>query len=181
MTTATRLGVVLAGGQSSRMGTDKALLTWQGNTLLDHARSRLSDAGCDAVVISRNDSGGIADLYPDCGPLGGMHAVIKAHPQARGFLFLPVDMPAVSSDLLRQLLHDDHSTYYQDSVLPAWILNSPALLPELEQRLQQGEHRVHRLLHQLGAQPLSSHTPEHLINTNTPQEWQAFTQARPPC
>ena len=50
----TLIGLVLAGGQSRRMGQDKALMRYQGSTLIERASSLLKAAGCDEVLISRN-------------------------------------------------------------------------------------------------------------------------------
>ena len=55
--------VLLAGGRSSRMGTDKALLPWGNGTLLTHMRGMLIDAGAVEVIVSgdRPDVGGVPD------------------------------------------------------------------------------------------------------------------------
>ena len=58
-----RLGAVIAGGRSSRFGSDKAMALWQGRPLIDHAIDRLvmnaQLMGADAVVMMRFDSGSI--------------------------------------------------------------------------------------------------------------------------
>ena len=69
-------GVVLAGGQSSRMGSDKANLILKNKTLLQNACELLTAAGASDVLISRNVQSTtaqyIADIYPGSGPLGGL-------------------------------------------------------------------------------------------------------------
>lgn len=75
-------GFVLAGGKSLRMGTDKAALSLEGRTLLEHALSILRQvAGEVAILGSRQLYGDygvpvIEDIYPGCGPLGGIHAAL---------------------------------------------------------------------------------------------------------
>ncbi|MGB9203412.1 MAG: molybdenum cofactor guanylyltransferase [Terriglobales bacterium] len=124
-----RIGFVLAGGKSSRMGTsiDKAFLDFRGQTLLERA---LTVAGtvCDRVTIvgdpakfeavlssqfsvlsktqrqslrteNRELRTVIADIFPGCGPLAGIHAALT-HSTADLNLMLAVDMPFVSSELL---------------------------------------------------------------------------------
>jgi len=77
------LGVVLAGGKSSRFGSDKALAMLGGKRLLDHAVERLS-GWCDAVVVAGREPG-IPDWpQPDMGPLGGIAAGLR-HAEANGF------------------------------------------------------------------------------------------------
>jgi molybdopterin-guanine dinucleotide biosynthesis protein A len=101
-----RMGFVLAGGKSSRMGpnTDKAFLDFHGQSLLERA---LTVAGmvCDHVTIvgepakfSRYGSV-VADIFPGCGPLAGIHAALTRS-TAELNLMLAVDMPFVSRELL---------------------------------------------------------------------------------
>ncbi len=69
-------GVVLAGGASSRMGTDKALIPWQGVPLARHMAATLAEAGCAPVVQIGGDAATgvavVADRHPGQGPLGGV-------------------------------------------------------------------------------------------------------------
>ena len=57
----TLIGLVLAGGQSRRMGQDKALMRYQGRALIDNASLLLQSASCDKVLISRNAPGFLND------------------------------------------------------------------------------------------------------------------------
>ena len=58
-------GVVLAGGRSSRMGRDKALLEIDGCTLLDRAVALLHEAGAATVIVSGDRPGAIGDVRDD--------------------------------------------------------------------------------------------------------------------
>jgi len=116
-----RMGFVLAGGKSSRMGagTDKALLEFGGQILLDRALAVMG-AVCDRVTIvgdpakfakyesskygsskygSSKYESVVADIFPGCGPLAGIHAALL-HSSAELNLMLAVDMPFVSRELL---------------------------------------------------------------------------------
>ncbi len=75
-------GIVLAGGLSTRMGRDKALLPWQGRTLLEHMRGLLMQAGAREVWVSGNYPafGGVPDRVARCGPLGGLYSVAMRMP-----------------------------------------------------------------------------------------------------
>lgn len=107
-----RQGFVLAGGKSSRMGADKVFLDFGGQTLLDRALA-VTRTVCGNVTIVGDpakfaacDAGKygpvVADLFPGCGPLGGIHAALKQSP-AEFNLMLAVDMPFVSHELLEFL------------------------------------------------------------------------------
>jgi len=101
-----RMGFVLAGGKSSRMGptVDKAFLDFRGQTLLDRALGVMG-AVCGRVTIVGDPAkfakagSVIADIFPGCGPLGGVHAAL-VHSLAELNLMLAVDMPFVSRELL---------------------------------------------------------------------------------
>jgi molybdopterin-guanine dinucleotide biosynthesis protein A len=106
-----RMGFVLAGGKSSRMGmnTDKAFLDFGGQSLLDRALAVMSEV-CDRVRIvgdpakftkygSSKYGSVVADIFSGCGPLAGIHAAL-VHSPAELNLMLAVDMPFVSTELL---------------------------------------------------------------------------------
>lgn len=101
-----RAGFLLAGGKSSRMGTDKAFLNFDGRTLLECALSVL-DTVCDRVTIGGDPTKFaeyksrtvIADIFPGCGPLGGIHSAL-VNSDAELNLMLAVDMPYVTAELL---------------------------------------------------------------------------------
>jgi molybdopterin-guanine dinucleotide biosynthesis protein A len=103
------VGFVLAGGQSSRMGQDKALLPFCGRPLVANALAILRQAGLAAFVAgARSPLEGIApvveDREPGLGPLSGICSAL-ASTSARHAVFLPVDLPLLPASLLAYLLH----------------------------------------------------------------------------
>jgi len=98
-------GAVLAGGKSSRMGRDKALVQLGGVTLIERAVEKLRQVCAEVVILGSNpalETYGplVPDLHQNCGPLGGIEAVL-AYSQFDWNLLLPVDMPFVPPALLR--------------------------------------------------------------------------------
>ena len=87
---------ILAGGLSSRMGTDKARLRLGRKTLLGHVRAAARAAGLPLRVIRR-------DIVPRCGPLGGVYTALRST-RAEAVMFLSCDMPFVTGELLQRLL-----------------------------------------------------------------------------
>src|SRR5271157_2537110 len=91
-----RMGFLLAGGKSSRMGADKAFL--------DRALGAMGGV-CDRVAIVGDPArfakyeAVVADIFSGCGPLAGIHAAL-VHSSAELNLMLAVDMPFVSAELL---------------------------------------------------------------------------------
>ena len=102
-------GFVLAGGRSSRMGQDKALLQVGGRSLVDLALDKLRSIGVAAPRIAgaRTDLSShaavVPDLHPGCGPLSGIEAALAASNQPLN-LFLPVDMPLLPARFLHWML-----------------------------------------------------------------------------
>ncbi len=105
-------GFVLAGGQSSRMGRDKALLPFAGRPLIAHALSTLREAGLPASIAGANPSTRaslasyapvIEDAEPGLGPLAGICAAMAAN-SARHAVFLPIDLPLLPPSLIVYLL-----------------------------------------------------------------------------
>jgi len=101
-------GYVLAGGRSSRMGRDKALVTLAGKPLIEHAVSKLRRI-CTSVHILSNDAAlaafapTVPDIHTGCGPIGGMEAAL-AHTSYEWNLFLPIDVPFLPAAFLARWL-----------------------------------------------------------------------------
>lgn len=169
------VGIVLAGGMSSRMGTDKALLQRDGHTQLQHSVDLLSQAGCDKVVVSRNADGFIHDHYRDAGPLAGIHAALCAEPDAGRYLILPVDMPKLPVAALSLLLAQNRNCTLGQGPLPCLIHNQPSLVKMLADNIEAGNLRIRHWLKQLNTESVAVAQPQWLTNTNTPAEWQSAT------
>jgi molybdopterin-guanine dinucleotide biosynthesis protein A len=107
-------GYILAGGRSSRMGRDKALLKLAGRPLIHHAVKKLRRVCMDVRVLSDNPELAVyapivPDIHPGCGPMGGIEAALT-HSIFEWNLFLPVDMPFLPSAYLRHwLMHIQHA------------------------------------------------------------------------
>ena len=97
-------GYVLAGGQSSRMGRDKALLLLAGRPLVQHAATKLGRICREVSILSAMPELAafgrlVPDVHPGCGPLGGMEAALL-DTRFDWNLFLPVDVPFLPSAYL---------------------------------------------------------------------------------
>ncbi len=176
--------IVLAGGHSSRMGTDKALLRVQGNTLLSRAINLAYDAGAQEVLVSRNQAGFIQDVHKDHGPLSGLHATLPIC-NFSYVLVLAVDMPILSSLSLKKLMQykpfttskdvnkDIVGQHFEGHPLPAFLKVSDHLKQELSNRLTQesAPKSLNSLWRYLNFIAIPSENPKELLNTNDPQTW----------
>jgi len=182
------IGVVLAGGLSTRMLTDKSQLLWQGKILLEHTSKLLSDAGCDQVVISSNAPSYINDRYPDAGPLAGIEAclnyVSSNIKSAETMLIMPVDMPVMTIELLKNLLQQakpDNAVFYSlgrfPLILPVNDKLNELLTDTLKQHQSGSGVSVRQLLTKIDCQVLDIDKDQQsaFINCNTPEQWQNLT------
>jgi molybdopterin-guanine dinucleotide biosynthesis protein A len=148
-----RAGFLLAGGKSTRMGRDKAFLEFDGQTLLDRALNLLAGS-CPSVAIVGdparfpNYERVVADVFPGCGPLAGIHAAL-AHSSAGLNLVLAVDMPWVSLELLAFLFataESNHATVNVPRIghglQPLCAVYRPQFLPVAERALREGNYKV---------------------------------------
>ena len=181
-------GIVLAGGKSSRMGTDKCYLTLGGNSLVEIALRKLQTL-CSEVVISSNcsdyDAPGvkvIRDLITDSGPLAGIYSAMK-ETNAENFLVIPADLPFITTDFLKELVAGCQN---YDAVVPrnnegyieplAAYYNR-ACLPIIEESLMSGDFSVYKILKKLNVNYFKWETlpiagKMHLfMNLNSPEDY----------
>ncbi|MEG6585721.1 molybdenum cofactor guanylyltransferase [Dendrosporobacter sp. 1207_IL3150] len=101
-------GIILAGGQSIRMGKDKASLPWSDSDLLNAKIYQLRSIFTDIIVVSNTprkidaDIRVVTDIYPKMGPLGGIHAGLIAARNPYAFV-TACDMPYFSANAVRYL------------------------------------------------------------------------------
>jgi phospholipid/cholesterol/gamma-HCH transport system ATP-binding protein len=105
---------ILAGGKSTRMGSDKAFVTLHGRTLLARALELARSVTSDVRIVGdpakfARFAPVVEDLFPECGPLGGIHAALRSS-QTDLNLILAVDVPFVLPELLQYLIRRARST-----------------------------------------------------------------------
>jgi len=163
------LGAILAGGQSSRFGSDKAAALLGEMPLIEHVRAALTPH-VDAVVVCGGDAGALPDRpAAGLGPLGGLCAAL-IHARARGYdavLSAGCDTPLLPAELLRQLAAAKGAAYVAElPILGLWPVALGALL---EAHLATGGDRSVRGFARLaGAVAITSPAP--IANINRPED-----------
>jgi molybdopterin-guanine dinucleotide biosynthesis protein A len=170
------LGAVLAGGQSSRFGSDKALAEFRGHTLLAHAVDTLS-GWCEYVIVVGRETAP-APTLPDwpragMGPLGGIAAALH-HARDEGYDFLltcGVDSLALPDDL-PDLLGPAPAYLASQPVIGIW---PASIIGTVEAILHsEGPHSLKRLTAAIGARAVQ--VPADPANINTPADLAALEQ-----
>ena len=170
------IGIILAGGRSTRMGRDKALASVDGAALLDRARALLRNAGADAcLVVGRPDEpDGDADLAPGAGPAAASrHALAIALDRGfRAAWILPVDMPLLTPDLLEALRNAGaKAVAYEGEQFPFYTrTDHPALATSTAASM-------FGLLNELGALRIAVSDPDAFANVNSPDDLAAAATA----
>ena len=97
---------LLAGGQSRRMGVDKAFLDWHGQPLWRHQLRLAADIDASEILISgrpdrpyRDDAQVVPDLVAECGPLAGLCALLQTM-ASKWLVAVAVDMPLLDGGTL---------------------------------------------------------------------------------
>jgi len=155
-------GYVLAGGKSSRMGRDKALLELAGKPLVFHAVSKLWRICEDVHILSsRLELEAFAplvrDLHGECGPLGGLEAALE-HSRHEWSLFMPVDMPFLPAGFLEdwvRVVIEGHDTrvamFTVDGVpQPLFCLLHEEVAPFVREAMRLGQYKVFPVLEAAG-------------------------------
>lgn len=176
------IGVLLAGGKSSRMGKDKALLTIEHSSMLTRSYQMLNQTSVSEVVISRNDgeSGHFADIYPGKGPLSGIHSVAMRFVNA-DLLIMPIDLPLMNSETLQSLLDCGTSTgkntRFGEHSLPLFLRNNDLTRQLLDYSLRCTNcYSVDRFCMHFPLNKINMIRQSPLFNANTPAQWRFIAQ-----
>lgn len=150
-------GIVLAGGRSSRFGSNKAMAVWDEHTLLQRVLDLISPfcrevfIGGDYPEYAMVKARTLPDLIPGLGPLGGIYTAME-NVDSPYFLFLTCDMPLMKATLLERLLSEepvkDITVWEQpDGELQLFpLLLSRDLLPLVKWKVRQNTLSVRSLL-----------------------------------
>ncbi|NYF80291.1 molybdenum cofactor guanylyltransferase [Granulicella arctica] len=190
-------GYVLAGGKSSRMGRDKALLELAGRPLVQHAAEKLRLVCADVHILSGNEQLAafgplVADVHPGCGPLGGIEAALL-HLRSTWSLILPVDVPFVTADFLAGWVAEIVATSAARVAMftvdgrpqPTLCLLHQEVTPFVQRAVERGEFKLFPMLEEAGrmlAEAQSKRADEVFLNRswndgsmfanlNTPEEF----------
>lgn len=176
-------GIILSGGQSTRMGTDKALIQIDGKTLLEKI-IQICQPLCTQILISSNNSAHekfgykiIPDEIKNCGPLGGIYSCLKKSETDWNFI-ISVDAAFVKPDFISFLIS---KTGNYDAVAPVHNLGKEPLialyhknnLKEIEKMLNSKNYKMTHLLNSINTRFVDSQKwveefPEIFRNLNQP-------------
>jgi len=184
--------VIFAGGKSSRMGEDKALLPFGGyGTLAEYQYRRLLPLFEHVSLSAKGDKFPFsAPLILDrdseqSSPMVALASILSAIKGDTVFV-LSVDMPFVDAALIEKLfaaarLHPDASAIVARSpegTEPLCAIYRTTLLPRVEDLLRRGEHRMHTLIKNISSVEVLCDRETPFANLNTPEDYRRYHDRR---
>jgi molybdenum cofactor guanylyltransferase len=184
---------ILAGGKSTRMGSDKAFVMLDGRTLLARALAVARSVTENVRIVGSAEKFApfapvVEDVFRDCGPLGGIHAALRASSlSAELNLILAVDVPFVPRELLEHLIARARSSNAVATVpradggwQPLCAVYRREFADAAEAALKAGRYKIDALFASLNVQAIEGEelaqagfAPEMFRNLNTANDLEA--------
>lgn len=146
-------GVILAGGESRRMGSNKALLPYRGGRFIEAVRSRLYGLFDEVLVVTNTPEhyrflGGrlVRDIHVGMGVLGGLHAGL-AQSRTSHIFAVACDMPCLNVALIKALTALRHRADVvipegEGGLEPLHAVYGQGCLPHMEASLAENRRRI---------------------------------------
>lgn len=182
---------VLAGGQSSRMGRDKAFLELDGQVLIRRMLELARAVAPGTRIVGnvekfRAYAEVVDDEFPGCGPLAGIQAALRASEEELN-LIVAVDMPFVAVEFLQYLVQQAAASDALVTVpraegrwQPLCAVYRRAFADIAEQSLREGKYKIDPLFRRVKVLSIEEpelrergFSPEMFRNLNTPEDWRS--------
>lgn len=183
-------GIILAGGKSTRIGTDKAFIKLNGITFIEHITKSISPFVNEIIIVSDNaayDKLGykrVEDLIKDSGPLAGLYTGLHYSKTAYN-LVLSCDVPLLNDRVLNTLIDgiDGTSEVIQlkslDRTIPLVAIYKKECVTKCLELLNKGERRLRAFVNQLNTKTitLKSDLDIYVQNINTLEQFKDIEHA----
>ncbi len=177
---------ILAGGKSTRMGQNKALMEINNETMISRISRQFKD--CSEVLVSAAEKGiyedlgvhVVYDVADGIGPIEGIRSVLSAAKEEYVFI-CAADMPFVNREIaeyIAEFISSDYDCYVvtdEDHVHPLLAIYSKRILPVIEELIKKGKYRLMEILNSVRTKYISlEHTNidrRVVKNVNTKDEY----------
>jgi molybdopterin-guanine dinucleotide biosynthesis protein A len=173
--------IILAGGKSSRLGRSKLLETIEGKSLIQWVVDRLATFSTEIIIATAQGEAipcsstvrikTVADIYPEKGPLGGIHSGLAASPGSQAIV-VSCDTPFLSVSLLKYMTQfcpafDIVVPRIKDEVEPLCAVYAKNCLAPIQELLERDKRQIRRLFNMVKVKyveedEINSFDPEHL-------------------
>ena len=175
-------GVVLAGGQSSRMGKEKSVLLFKEQELIQYSLNALKPY-CSTILISSNKEihnsfsyTTISDFHHQIGPIAGIYSALK-NSETDFVMVLPCDSPMVKPEfvkyLISQIKNDTKAIVpqYASHLEPLFAIYHKSVLGTIEEQINKEDYKLVNLLKKINAQLVEVQDCSCFVNINTPEDY----------
>ncbi|MCB4807093.1 molybdenum cofactor guanylyltransferase [Tamlana sp. 62-3] len=183
-------GIVLAGGKSSRMGTDKGFLKLNNKYFVSHSIDALKPLVSETLIVSDNKDYDVfkcqrvEDTIKNSGPVAGIYSGLAAS-KTKWNLILSCDIPLIKTEILQKLLNeipndfDAVLTKSNNRLMPLIGLYKKSCRNTFKNALQNNEKRLQMVLKSLKTKQivLKNNEQQTTTNINTPNEFNAIKNA----
>lgn len=180
-------GIVLSGGKSSRMGTDKGSLQVEGKYLVKYSIDLLAECGIQDVLLITNEPTKYDDLtckkfedeISNVGPIGGIYTGLKNSSHLFNVV-LACDTPKISKEII-SILTDKYTPpittiSYQGKIQPLVSIFSSEVIDLMKQQIENSEFKILDFIHSMNGtileidEFLPDKETDYFININTPED-----------
>ncbi|MEC3907783.1 molybdenum cofactor guanylyltransferase [Tamlana sp. 2201CG12-4] len=183
-------GIILAGGKSSRMGSDKGLIELHGKPFIQYSIEALKPWVTDIIIVSDSpdyDKFGykrVTDIIKESGPVAGICSGLEAS-KTNYNLVLSCDIPLINSGILEKLVSqiDNETTIIQvesnGKSMPLIAFYQKACVPKFKALLEQGERRLRIAIKSCKFKNIVLDDNDHIttMNVNTKEELKLIENA----
>lgn len=177
-------GVILAGGKSLRMGTDKGLVLLNGKKLIEHVLDAVASVTDNVIIIANSNSYNgygypvYEDIIKDCGPMGGIYTALQKSDADKN-LILSCDIPFITSPMLSFIISHSFGAEivvpkHEEKIEPLCAVYSKKCAEKFKQLLEKKEWKMQSALKYFNTKEIEISTikeiEKNFININTPQE-----------
>ncbi len=176
-------GIILAGGQSSRMGADKGFVIYKGKTFIEHIIEAIKNLVDEIIIISNHKNYDqfelkrYEDLIKDAGPLAGIYTGLH-YSKTENNLIVSCDVPLISDDILKKLIEQANSKFdviqlnSNDKNMPLIAIYKKRCEAVFLEELNQEQRRVQKALDKCNVQTvvIDSFLEKQTTNINTKKD-----------
>lgn len=177
--------IILAGGESRRMGCDKALLKFKGKTFLECIVEKGRKAGFKQIILSTNTPekymmivNGVTfvkDIFEAAGPLGGIHAGLLNSEYYYNFV-VSCDTPLLSFNQLEEFYEEIRGqaaaiAVCEGNIEPLFGIYSKGCIEAIEYIIKKHELKIRKIYNLVNTVYVQVQNKEELYNINTPRDY----------
>lgn len=179
-------GIILAGGKSSRMGSDKGIVNLNGKKFVEHILEALLPNVNEVMIIANNDNYNylgykvINDKIKDCGPLGGIYTGLMDS-KTENNIVVSCDIPFINSNLVKYIIENTSNAditvpIYKGNIEPLCAVYTKRTSDQIYNLIMNKDLKIQNIFKYFITKELyitkiqKFYTDKLFVNINTPEE-----------